>query len=129
METFKICFSDISCRFAVDFILDSAHVHILSWGSTGYNISATKYVVLPNICRKMSCKSMMTRYHQRMNEDQNNNLKLSRTSFYKILQHIAHSGKIIISSVDYVSALLVTEHIEALQDVIEKILSQQQEKL
>ena len=55
--------------------------------------------------RKMSCKSMMTRYHQKMNEDQNNNLKLSRTSYYKILQHIAHSGKIIISSVDYVSAL------------------------
>lgn len=120
--------SDASCHFAVEFILDSSNVHTLSWGSIDYHISATELVVLPKLCRKMSRHSIITRYFQKINESTNNIDRLSKSSFYKILQHITHSDEQILTSIDYVSTLLVTEPIEALQDIIEKLIPQHDQK-
>ena len=99
---------------AVGFILQKDHITTTAWGYREFNLSVTETIILPKLCRKISPLMLWTKYcsiHEKPN-------RLGRTTFYYVVKDLTSSNRDIITSVDYVQALLVTEPVEMLQNII-----------
>ena len=111
---------------AVSFILDKDNIATVSWGYTDCVLSQTETVVLPQITRRTSCKVLWERYNESCFESTNQILK--RSTFYEVLRMLTKSDQMVLSSVDYVQSLLVTDTIENLQFMIEDLVDDDIEK-
>ena len=103
---------------AVSFILQKEHIITTSWGDREFNLSQTEKIILPKLSRKLSSLVLLNKYTA-INKKKN---RLGRTSFYYIVKDITSSNRDIVTSVDYVQALLVTEPVQILQQVVDSLV-------
>ena len=74
-------------------------------------------IILPCLCRKQSPLHLWRTYQSR-----NIGTKVGRSTFYSIVCDLTVPSRNIAKSIDYVQALLVSEPIELLQEVVEKFV-------
>ena len=111
---------------AVKFILDKANIKTVSWGNIEIVLSENETVVLPKITRLATPKAIWDRYVDYYLDSGVSYINCS--TFYEILRAITRSDQQILSLVDYVQSLLVTDTIENLQTTIDDILCDKEEK-
>ena len=115
-------YKDEAIEHAVKFILSEDHVRTLSWGSMDKFVSPTETIVLPKLQRLTTRKMMWESYTDYFKTKENKNKPcIGRTSFHILCKELTSSDEVVISSVDYVQALLLTEPIELLQDIIDQM--------
>ena len=115
-------FKDESIEHAVKFILSEDHVRTLSWGSMDKVISPNETIVLPKLHRLITRKIMWESYMEYFKTDENKKKPcIGQTTFHMLCKELTSSDEIVISSVDYVQALLLNEPIELLHDIIDQI--------
>ena len=103
---------------AVSYILHKDHIITTSWGEREYELSKDEKITLPRLCRKQSPLNLWNSYAA-TNKKQN---KVGRTTFYYMIKDLTSSNRDIVSSVDYVQALLVAEPVEMLQEVVDTLV-------
>ena len=114
--------SDETIHHAVNFILSSENIKSTSCGSVDKLIGPTETIVLPKIQRITTRKIMWESYVEAFNtEDNKGKPTIGRTSFLLLCKELTLCDKLVQSSVDYVQALLLTEPIDLLQDITDKI--------
>ena len=114
--------SDEAICHAVNFILSTENVKTTSWGSVDKLITPTETIVLPKIQRITTRKIMWESYIEAFNtEDNRGKPTIGRTSFLLLCRELTSCDELVLSSVDYVQALLLTEPIDLLQDITDKI--------
>ena len=117
--------SDDIVEEAVEYILHKDNIATVSWGNSDCVLSKDETVVLPQITRRASRKILWERYRDHHLETGDEYLK--RTSFYLILKMLTRSDQKILSSIDYVQSLLVTDTIENLQNMLDDIVEDSDE--
>jgi len=105
---------------AVSFLLDRDNITTVSWGNIDCVLSEDETVVLPQITRRATRKVLWERYCEAHVEKSDQYLK--RTSMYEIMKAITRSGQKILSSVDYVQSLLVSDTVENIQNMIDDLI-------
>ena len=116
----RIC--DDAVEDAVKFILSTDNIKTLSWGSIDKVLTPTETIVLPKLQRIKTRKIMWETYVDEFHHDSNSNKsKIGRTSFHLLCRELTSCDELVLSSVDYVQALLLTDSIELLQDIVDKI--------
>ena len=103
----------------VSYILHKDHIFTMSWGDRSYKLSDSEdTIVLPCLCRKQSPLHLWRTYQSR----NNNGIKVGRSTFYNIVRDLTVPTRNIATCIDYVQALLVSEPIELLQEIVEKFV-------
>ena len=101
----------------VSYILHRDHIFTMSWGDRSYKLSDSEdVIVLPCLCRKQSPLHLWRTYQS---TGDNIRTKVGRSTFYSIVRDLTVPSRNIAKSIDYVQALLVSEPIELLQEVVE----------
>ena len=113
---------------AVSFILHKEHVFTTSWGDKVFQLGTDtdETIILPKLCRKISPKDLWSSYVSKSNST--GSKKLGRSTFYYIVRDLTTTSKEIVRSIDYVQALLVTEPIEVLQEIINTLVHPSQKE-
>ena len=111
--------SDYTIHKCVDFILCDSNVSSVSWGSKTVLSQSMGEVTLPKLTRKSDIMNMYLEYKQVIEDD---NDCLRSTSFYSICNVLTSNDEAMLSSIDYVSGLLVNETCETLQDIVDKLI-------
>ena len=116
--------SDDSVRTIVAFILHRDHVVQTAWGKQTFKLSNHESVTLPRLlCRKRLHLDLWNSYiSSTCNLDENYTILIGKRSFYYIVNDLTTSNKVVINAVDYVQALLVTEPIKVLQDMVDSMI-------
>ena len=117
--------SDSIVEEAVNYILHKDNITTVSWGNIDCVLSKNETIVLPQITRRASRKILWERYRDYHLEKGDEYLK--RTSFYLILKMLTRSDQKILSSIDYVQSLLVTDTIENLQNMLDDLVKDSDE--
>ena len=113
---------DEAIEHAVKFILSSDNIKTTSWGSIDKLITPTETIVLPKIQRITTRKIMWESYSDSFRtESDRDKPSVGRTSFLLLCKELTSCDELVLSSVDYVQALLLTEPIDLLQDITDKI--------
>ena len=111
--------TDNTIRKCVDFILSDNNIASVSWGSKVVLSQSLGEVTLPKLTRKTPIHNMYLQYkHITKNDDE----RLQSTSFYSICNILSANDNAMLSSIDYVSGLLVNETCETLQNVVERLV-------
>ena len=122
MDERKICSrkrkSDTIVENAVKFLLHPDNVRTFSWGTTTKHLSNHETIVLPKLQRTMTRTNLWIQYQEYALRNKLDRIR--RTTFFNICNEITYSEEVLLGSVDYVQALLLTEPIELLQTVIDK---------
>ena len=103
---------------AVSFILQKDHITTTSWGEKEFNLNKHETIILPKLCRKMSQMNLWKAYVSAYEATK----CIGRTTFYYLVKDLTSSNRDIVTSVDYVQALLVTEPVELLQQVVNSLV-------
>ena len=111
----------------VSFILHKDHVVTTSWGDKSFRLGPNETIILPRLCRKLSPKDLWESYKAAITSKQDG---MGRSLFYYFVRDLTVSNRNIVTSVDYVQALLVQEPIELLQEIIDALIpTTEKEKL
>ena len=110
---------ELVIKHVVSFILHKDHVVTTSWGEKTFHVGPNEVIILPRLCRKLSAKDMWESYKATIEDQQSG---VGRSSFYYLVDDLTVSSKSIVTSVDYVQALLVQEPIEILQEIIDALI-------
>ena len=125
--------SDEIIREVVHFLLSVDNVKTFSWGVISKVLSDDETIVLPMLQRTTTRTKLWEMYYESIsaNEDRVSNRKLfmSRSTFFLVCNAVTCSEERMIGSVDYVQSLLLTEPIEALQEIVDKYFSGDQRKM
>ena len=120
-------------REVVHFLLSVDNVKTFSWGVISKVLSNEETIVLPMLQRTTTRTKLWEMYYESIsaNEDTLSKRKLfmSRSTFFLVCNAVTCSEERIIGSVDYVQSLLLTEPIEALQEIVDKYFSGDRHKL
>lgn len=100
-------------RFCVDFILSNQNVGTFSWGVKVVRLSANEKTILPRLVRRMSMRQMYDNYCA------STNTPLSISSFRLIVTNITFEGEKLFSCIDYITADLLNDQVQNLQQVLE----------
>lgn len=92
----------------------------MSWGIKSVLVQSSGEVTLPKLTRKTPIYNMYLLYKELVKDDSE---KLKFTSFYCICRILTSNDESMLSSIDYVSELLVNETSETLQDIIDSLLT------
>ena len=125
-EYIRKCIDNNLVSDAVKFILYKANIATVSWGNIDVVLSENETVVLPKITRRASAKILWDQYLEYSLKSGDQYIK--RSTFYEILRIITRSDQKLLSSVDYVQSLLVNDSLENLQQMIDDIIDDQEEK-
>ena len=109
----------------VDFILSDNNTSSVSWGTKLVLVQSTGEVTLPKLTRKTPIYNMYLLYKDLVKDDSE---KLKFTLFYYICQILTSNDESMLSSIDYVTGLLVNETSETLQDIIDSLLTNSQDR-
>ena len=104
---------------AVAFILHKEHVVTISWGDKTFQLGPDENVTLPRLCRKLPPKDLWEAYRSALTSSKEG---LGRSSIYYMINDLTVSSKDVVTSVDYVQALLVAEPVEVLQEIIDSLI-------
>ena len=111
--------TDQMIKDAVSFVLHKDHVATISWGEKTFQLGPEESVTLPRLCRKVPPKHIWDEYKSSHNTRTEG---LGRSSIYHLIHDLTVSSKDIVTSIDYVQALLVAEPVEVLQDIIDSLI-------
>ena len=111
--------NDLAVEKAVKFLLQPDNIGTFSWGTTTKYLSKDETIVLPKLQRTTSRTNLWLRYLDYV-VGTSKETRVGRTTFFSICNEITYSEEILLGSIDYVQALLLTEPIESLQTVIDK---------
>ncbi len=101
---------------AVSFVLHKDHVATLSWGDKTSQLGPEESITLPRLCRKVPPKHIWDAYKSSLNTAKEG---LGRSSIYYLIHDLTASSRDIVTSIDYIQALLVAEPVEVLQEIID----------
>ena len=104
---------------AVKFILSENNVVAMSYGSRFVKLTKTDIIQLPSLTRKKTRLQMYQDYISFVGDDSK---LVSRATMYKLMNYLISNDEAILSAIDYVTAILVNEPCEMLQDVIERTI-------
>ena len=104
---------------AVAFILHKEHVVTISWGDKTFQLGPDESITLPRLCRKLPPKHLWEAYRSSLTSRKEG---LGRSSIYYMIHDLTASSKDVVTSVDYVQALLVAEPVEVLQEIIDSLI-------
>ena len=107
---------DEKVKEVVSYILHRDHIVTTAWGDRQFNLGLDEEVTLPRLTRKVSPLHLWDSYKKTHQND-----RIGRSSFYNIVRDLTVSGRDIVTSVDYVQALLVNEPVELLQEVVDSL--------
>ena len=110
---------------AVEFLLSDDCVVPLSYGHRDVQLTNNEVYSLPNLQRKLPRKNIVTDYY---NYTQNDPKQIKKSILHKILNLITAYDQSVLSSVDYVSTILVDSTSERLQAIISTCLSHDKHK-
>ena len=111
--------NDNTIKKCVDFILSDANVASVSWGSKVVLTQSLGEVTLPKLTRKTPIHNMYLKYKHFTKDDDD---RLKSTSFYSLCNIFSTNDDAMLSSIDYVTGLLVNETCETLQDIVERLV-------
>ena len=112
------CKLDSTIFKCVDFILSDNNTSSVSWGTKLVLVQSTGEVTLPKLTRKTPIYNMYLLYKDLVKDDSE---KLKFTLFYCIIRILTSNDESMLSSIDYVTGLLVNETSETLQDIIDSL--------
>jgi len=112
---------------AVKFILSENNVVSISYGTKKVKLSKYEIIELPSLTRKRSMHDIFKAYIESMNENENEK-SLSRASMFKLISHLTNHDEAVLTAIDYVTAVLINEPCELLQDIIEKAICPSKQK-
>ena len=110
---------------AVKFILSENNVVSISYGTKKVKLSKYEIIELPSLTRKRSMHDIFKAYIESMNETEKS---ISRASMFKIMGHLTNHDEAVLTAIDYVTAVLINEPCELLQDIIEKVICPSKQK-
>ena len=119
------CKLDSTIFKCVDFILSENNVSSVSWGVKSVLVQSSGELTLPKLTRKTPIYNMYLNYKELVNND---NEKLKFTTFYYICRMLTSNDESMLSSIDYVTGLLVNETSETMQDIIDSLLTNSQDR-
>ena len=117
--------SDAVITNVVSYILQKDHITTTSWGEKEFNLNKHETIILPKLCRKMSQMNLWKSYISTYEATK----CVGRTTFYYLVKDLTSSNRDIVTSVDYVQALLVTEPVEILQQVVNSLVHTTEKEL
>ena len=106
-------------KHTITFILHKDHVIIVSWGDKQFMLGPDEIVTIPRLCHKIPPKEIWNSHASLLEKKSDG---LGRSSFYYLIQDLTVSNREIVTSVDYLQALLVAEPIEVLQEIIKSLV-------
>ncbi len=80
-------------------------------------LSKSEIIEFPSLTRKRNRIEICNGYRQQV---QNEEKDLSRATMYKLMNHLTNNDEAILTAIDYITAILVNEPCEMLQDVIDR---------
>ena len=101
---------------AVKFILSESIVVAISYSTIFVKLSKTEIVELSSLTRK---KTQFEIYKDYTKVIANDEKMVSRTTMFKLMNHLTSNGEDILTAINYISAIFVNEPCEMLQDVID----------
>ena len=110
--------SDKTIKSAVDFVLSDRFSIPTSYGTHEVYLGDKETITFPNIMRAQTRTIIIDSYLRHTKNQQH----LGRKTMYEILRHITSTDEVILTAIDYVTALLVNEPCEVLQSIINKCL-------
>ena len=111
--------TDSTIKKCVDFILCDFNVSSFSWDSKTVLSQSMGEMTLPNLTRKSNIRQIYLKYKDYTTNGEDS---LNCTSFYSICNVLTSSDEAMLSSIDYVSGLLVNETCDTLQDIVDKVI-------
>ena len=99
--------------------MSDANVSSVSWGSKVVLSQSIGHVTLLKLTRKTPIHHMYVKYKELIKNDDD---RLKSTSFYNICNILSTNDDAMLSSIDYVSGLLVNETCETLQEIVERLI-------
>ena len=110
--------SDEVITNTVSYILQKDHITIASWGEKEFNLNKHETIILPKLYRKMSQMNLWKSYISTYEATK----CVGRITFYNLVKDLTSSNRDIVTSVDYVQALLVTEPVVILQQIVNSLV-------
>ena len=110
---------------AVEFLLSEDCVVPLSYGHRDVQLTNKEVYSLPNLQRKLPRKDIVKDYY---NYTENDPKQIKKSTLHKLLNLITAYDQSVLSSVDYVSTILVDSTSERLQAIIDTCLSHEKDK-
>ena len=104
----------------VDFILSSKNVVPNSYGIKQVKLSRDEIIVLPKLQRKNQRIKIYEDY--KVMSSSFNQYSICRQTFYQIINKITAYEQVSLSAIDYVTASLVNETCEVLDNIVEKVV-------
>jgi len=105
---------------AVEFILSEKNVIASSYGTRNIKLCDNEIINLPKLTRKKSKVDIIRSYMSYTIEDEVN---LSKRTMYRMLAYITANDQATLCAIDYVTALLVNETTEVLQNIVDSMIS------
>ena len=119
------CKLDSTIFKCVDSILSDNNVSSILWDIKLVLDQSTGEVALPKLTLKNPIYNMYLLYKDLVYNDRE---KLKFTLFYSICRILTSNDESMLSSIDYVTGLLVNESSETLQDIIDSLLTNSQDQ-
>ena len=113
---------------AVNFMLSSSSVQLLSWGVQTVKLSKNEKILLPKLVRKAPRQILWETYSSLFDKDTDKDKMICRSLFYNILSKVSCDDYRSISCVDYCLSKFVDEPIERLQQIIDLFICSAPEK-
>ena len=123
-RTYSIISEDVLHK-AVNFILSENNVVSISYGTKKVKLSKYEIIELPSLTRKRSMHDIFKAYMGTMKE---NEKSLSRASMFNLMGHLTNQDEAVLTAIDYVTAVLINEPCELLQDIIDKVICTSKQK-
>ena len=105
-------------RNALIYMLSTRNVCTLSWGTRKHKISDDESVVLPCLIQRMSTVDIYESYVLHVPHPGG---RVSRGSFYKIFGAVTSGNQKLLTSVDYVTGVLVNDAVSTLQTIVDDL--------
>ena len=119
----KVHFSRVDddvIKKAVEFILSEKNVIASSYGTRNIKLCDNEIINLPKLTRKKSKVDIIRSYMSYTIEDEVN---LSKRTMYRMLAYITANDQATLCAIDYVTSLLVNETTEVLQNIVDSMIS------
>ena len=100
---------------AVKFILSESNVVAISYGTKLVKLSKTEIIQLPSLTRKKTRLEIFNDFANFYNDEN----VISRATMFKLMNHLTSNDEGILTAIDYVTAMLINEPCEMLQEVID----------
>ena len=109
----------------VNFILSENNVVSISYGTKKVKLSKYEIIELPSLTRKRSMHDIFKAY---MGTIKDNEKSICRASMFKLMGYLTNHDEAVLIAIDYVSAILINELCELLQDIIDKVICPSKQK-